>query len=51
VQCTSHAAGSVAVLTLDNRAELNSLDSALMRAFIGAVEAMARRDDGCLTIE
>ncbi len=39
------AGGSVAYLTLDNRAKLNTLDSALMRDFIGKVESLAARDD------
>jgi enoyl-CoA hydratase len=37
--------GVVATLTVDNRAKLNTLDSALMRAFIGKVDALAGRDD------
>jgi enoyl-CoA hydratase len=37
--------GSVATLTVDNRAKLNTLDSALMQAFIGKVDALAGRDD------
>jgi enoyl-CoA hydratase/carnithine racemase len=45
VQFTSGADGTVARLTLDNRAKLNTLDSTLMRAFIAAVEAMTLRDD------
>jgi enoyl-CoA hydratase/carnithine racemase len=45
VQFTSGADGTVARLTLDNRAKLNTLDSTLMRAFIAAVEAMTPRDD------
>ncbi len=37
--------GTVAYLTVDNRAKLNTLDSALMTAFIGEVEALAVRED------
>ncbi len=37
--------GVVAFLTLDNRAKLNTLDGALMREFIGAVETLASRED------
>ena len=37
--------GTVAYLTVDNRAKLNTLDSALMTQFIGKVEALATRDD------
>lgn len=39
------AGGSVAFLTLDNQTKLNTLDRALMRDFIGKVEALASRDD------
>ncbi len=37
--------GCVATLTVDNRAKLNTLDSALMREFIGAVEGLAAREE------
>jgi enoyl-CoA hydratase/carnithine racemase len=37
--------GTVAYLTVDNRAKLNTLDGALMHAFIAAVEGLAARDD------
>lgn len=37
--------GIVAFLTLDNRAKLNTLHSALMTDFIGRVDALASRDD------
>lgn len=37
--------GTVAFLTVDNRAKLNTLDGALMRAFIETVEGLAKRDD------
>jgi len=45
VKIDQRASGSIAYLTLDNRAKLNTLDSALMREFIGAVEGLAGRDD------
>ena len=35
--------GSVAYLTIDNRAKLNTLDRALMSEFIATVEALAPR--------
>jgi len=41
----ARAGGTVAYLTVDNRAKLNTLDRALMTEFIGAVEALAPRDD------
>src|SRR5579872_1617772 len=37
--------GTVAYLTVDNRAKLNTLDRALMAEFVGAVEAFGIRDD------
>lgn len=37
--------GSVAYLTVDNQAKLNTLESALMRDVIAAVEPLAGRDD------
>ena len=37
--------GSVGVLTVDNRGKLNTLDRALMRDFIAAVDGLAGRDD------
>jgi enoyl-CoA hydratase len=37
--------GTVAYLTVDNRKILNTLDSALMRAFIDKVDTLAPRDD------
>jgi enoyl-CoA hydratase/carnithine racemase len=37
--------GTVAYLTIDNRAKLNTIDSALMIEFIGEVETLAARDD------
>jgi len=41
----ARAQGCIAYLTLDNRAKLNTLDSALMREFINAVEGLAARGD------
>jgi enoyl-CoA hydratase/carnithine racemase len=37
--------GSIAFLTLDNRAKLNTLDSVLMTDFIGRIASVAARDD------
>jgi enoyl-CoA hydratase/carnithine racemase len=37
--------GAVATVTVDNRAKLNTIDSVLMREFVGAVEALSRRND------
>jgi enoyl-CoA hydratase len=37
--------GSVAYLTVDNRAKLNTLDSALMLDFIAQVESLSARED------
>jgi enoyl-CoA hydratase/carnithine racemase len=39
------ARGTVAYLTVDHRAKLNTLDSALMREFIAAVETLVPRED------
>jgi enoyl-CoA hydratase len=39
------AGGTVAFLTVDNRAKLNTLDRALMTNFIGKVETLTSRDD------
>jgi enoyl-CoA hydratase/carnithine racemase len=51
VEITSHAGGTVARLTIDNSARLNTLDSALMREIVGAVDDLATRDDlGALVI-
>jgi enoyl-CoA hydratase/carnithine racemase len=41
----ARAQGCIATLTVDNRAKLNTLDSALMRDFIGTVESVAGRED------
>jgi len=45
VELTPHAGGAVARLTIDNRGKLNTLDSALMREIVAAVDALASRDD------
>ena len=45
VRLDTRAGGSVAYLTLDNRAKLNTLDGALMVGFIERVEALAARSD------
>jgi enoyl-CoA hydratase len=45
VATTSRDGGTVARLTIDNRAKLNTLDSALMRDIVAAVDAIGRRDD------
>ncbi len=37
--------GSIAHLTIDNRAKLNTLDSALMREFVASVEGLAEHTD------
>src|SRR4029079_2038991 len=37
--------GTVATVTVDNRAKLNTLGSGLMRAFIETVDTLAARDD------
>src|SRR5262249_12635908 len=37
--------GAVAYVTVDNRKKLNTLDRALMRAFVAEIEALGRRDD------
>ena len=38
VRLDTRAGGTIAHLTLDNRAKLNTLDRALMRDFIGKVD-------------
>ena len=45
VDLTAREGGTVARLTIDNRAKLNTLDSALMRDIVAAVDALGRRDD------
>ena len=41
----ARAGGTVAYLTVDNRAKLNTLDRALMREIIDQVDALAARED------
>jgi len=41
----ARAGGTIAFLTVDNRAKLNMLDRALMTEFIGKVDTLASRDD------
>jgi len=45
VQMSPRDGGSVARLAIDNSAKLNTLDSALMRDIVAAVDALAARDD------
>ena len=45
VRLDARAAGTIAYLTVDNRAKLNTLDRALMTEFIGKVASLAARDD------
>jgi enoyl-CoA hydratase/carnithine racemase len=45
VRLDTRAGGTIAYLTVDNRAKLNTLDRALMTEFIAAVEALAPRAD------
>jgi enoyl-CoA hydratase len=45
VRIDERAVGTVAFLTVDNRAKLNTLDRALMTEFIAAVEALGARED------
>ncbi len=45
VRLATEARGTVAHVTVDNRAKLNTLDSALMRAFVSEIEALAARED------
>lgn len=45
VRMDQRAGGTIAFLTIDNRAKLNTLDRALMAEFIAAVETIAPRDD------
>jgi enoyl-CoA hydratase/carnithine racemase len=45
VRLDARERGSVAYLTLDNQAKLNTLDRALMSEFIRKVEQLAARDD------
>jgi enoyl-CoA hydratase/3-hydroxyacyl-CoA dehydrogenase len=45
VRLVSEARGTVAHVTVDNQAKLNTLDSGLMHAFIARLEALAARED------
>jgi enoyl-CoA hydratase len=45
VRLASEARGTVATVTVDNRAKLNTLDSALMRDFVTQIDALTQRDD------
>ncbi len=45
VRLDARAGGTIAFLTIDNRAKLNTLDRALMREFIGKVEALSSREE------
>jgi enoyl-CoA hydratase/carnithine racemase len=45
VRLATEARGAVAHVTVDNRAKLNTLDSALMRAFVADIEALGARED------
>jgi enoyl-CoA hydratase/carnithine racemase len=45
VRLDERAGGTVAFLTIDNQAKLNTLDSALMRELIAGVENLAKRED------
>jgi enoyl-CoA hydratase len=45
LQLDAREHGTVATLTVDNRSKLNTLESALMRDFIGKVERLSARDD------
>jgi enoyl-CoA hydratase/carnithine racemase len=45
VRLDARTGGSIAFLTVDNQAKLNTLDRALMSEFIAAVEALGARED------
>lgn len=45
VRLEARAGGSIAYVTVDNRAKLNTLDSALMGEFIAVVDGLMARDD------
>lgn len=45
VRHEARAGGSIAYVTVDNRAKLNTLDSALMGEFIAVVDELTARDD------
>ena len=45
VRLEARAGGSIAYVTVDNRAKLNTLDSALMGEFIAVIDGLMARDD------
>lgn len=45
VRLATDGRGTVATVTVDNRAKLNTLDSVLMRDLIAQVETLSKRDD------
>ena len=45
IRLNSDEHGTVATMTVDNQKKLNTLDSALMHAFVAGVDVLARRDD------
>jgi enoyl-CoA hydratase len=45
LQLDARERGIVATLTVDNRSELNTLESVLMRDFVGKVERLSASDD------
>jgi enoyl-CoA hydratase/carnithine racemase len=45
VRLATEARGTVAYVTVDNRAKLNTLDSTLMRAFIAQIDELGARED------
>jgi len=45
IRLASEARGTVAHVTIDNQAKLNTLDSALMRVLVAEIDALAKRDD------
>ena len=45
VRLASQPRGTVAIVTVDNRRKLNTLNSALMREFIAKIDTLAGRDD------
>jgi enoyl-CoA hydratase/carnithine racemase len=45
VRLETRSNGTVALVTLDNREKLNTLDRALMKSFIAAVETLSARED------
>jgi len=45
VRLDARAGGTIAYLTVDNRAKLNTLDRALMTEFVAAVDGLSARED------